>query len=460
MLNSCFLLTDRTLNIFTQPSSLETARQTIRQDLEQCRGLTLDLFGKIDRNTLCQQAHADFSPLGWHLGHIAFVESFWIREHCAGLPPLLPEYHQLWLADGLPKDQRQNLPSTDVIYDYLNQVREDVLTYLDTAPLEKEATLWHWLVQHESQHNEIICFILSLHDRNQNNPQHSQKAEKPNNLAIGFEWIPAKTGMTEGIEADGRPQKSDMVEIPAGEFEMGSDEVNVLDCERQAHRVFLDTYWIDRSPVTCGEYRQFMAAGGYENREYWSDAGWQWLQTDRVEDSRISKPLYWHDGEEWDDRPVSGVTWYEADAYARFVGKRLPTEAEWEKAATWDAKIGQIGQKRLYPWGNEKPSAKTCNHNNLIGHTTSVNAYPNGQSAYGCLEMLGNIWEWTDSWFEGYPGFKFFPYQGFSQDFFDGQHRVLRGGSWATRPWALRGSIRNWYNPWIRQILAGFRCAK
>jgi len=449
MLNSCFLLSDRSVNIFTQASSLETARQTIRADLEQCRALTLDLFAQIDRNTLCQQAHPDFSPLGWHLGHIAFVESFWIREHCAGLPPLLPEYHQLWLADGLPKDQRQNLPPTDVIYDYLNQVREDVLTYLETAPLEKQASLWHWLVQHESQHNEIICFILSLHDSrkgsasrnrnqsNQNHPQDSQTAEKPNNLAI---------------QTDGKRQKSDMVEIPAGEFEMGSDEVNVLDCERQAHRRFLDTYWIDLYPVTCGEYQQFMAAGGYENREFWSEAGWQWLQTHQA-----CQPLYWQDSIEWNDHPVSGVTWYEADAYARFVGKRLPTEAEWEKAAIWDAKIGQ---QRLYLWGNEKPSAKTCNHSNLIGHTTSVNAYPNGQSAYGCWEMLGNVWEWTDSWFEGYPGFKFFPYQGFSQDFFDGQHRVLRGGSWATRPWALRGSIRNWYNPWIRQILAGFRCAQ
>ena len=243
-----------------------------------------------------------------------------------------------------------------------------------------------------------------------------------------------------------------MVEIPAGEFEMGSNRINVLDCESQAHRLFLESYSIDRYPVTCGEYRRFMAESGYQNPEFWSEPGWQWLQTHQV-----SQPLYWQDATEWDDRPVCGVTWYEADAYARFVGKRLPTEAEWEKAATWDA---NRGQKRLYPWGSETPSAKTCNHNNRVGHTTPVNACPDGQSAYGCFEMLGNVWEWTDSWFQGYPGFESFPYTGFSQAFFDGQHRVLRGGSWATRPWALRGSIRNWYYPWIRQILAGFRCAK
>jgi formylglycine-generating enzyme required for sulfatase activity len=151
------------------------------------------------------------------------------------------------------------------------------------------------------------------------------------------------------------------------------------------------------------------------------------------------------------------VSCYEAEAYARFVGKRLPTEAEWEKAASWHP---QTQQRQTYPWGEAFPSAEQCNHDHLQGQTTAIDAYPSGQSAYGCYDMLGNVWEWTASWFDGYDGFEFYPYRGYSQVYFDGQHRVLRGGSWVTRPWGLRSAFRNWYAPGTRQILAGFRCAQ
>lgn len=414
--------------------AIETPRETIRDALVQCRALTLELFASIDPELFCSQAHPEFSPVGWHLGHIAFIESTWILQHLAGLPPMLPQYRQLWTADGLPKEQRQNLPPLDVIYNYLNAVRERVLTYLETAPIEKQEKLWHWLVQHESHHNETVSFILSLHDRKGANARSQVKgASSPSAIA-------------------NYSQTSEMVEIPAGEFEMGSDRIDALDCERSAHRVGLDSYWIDRYPVTCGQYRCFMEAGGYQKRVFWSEAGWKWLESNPV-----SKPLYCSDSPDWQDHPVCGVSWYEADAYSRFVGKRLPREAEWEKAASWDARTGE---KRLYPWGTDLPSAKTCNHSNLVGHTSPVNACPNGQSPSGCFDMLGNVWEWTNSWFEGYEGFESFPYTGFSQLYFDRQHRVLRGGSWASRPWVLRGSARNWYYPWVRQILAGFRCAR
>jgi formylglycine-generating enzyme required for sulfatase activity len=150
------------------------------------------------------------------------------------------------------------------------------------------------------------------------------------------------------------------------------------------------------------------------------------------------------------------VNWYEADAYARFVGKRLPTEAEWEKAARWNP---QTGHGTTYPWGDALPTAQHCNHDHWIGHTTPVDAYPAGQSAVGCYDLLGNVWEWTSSPFQGYLGFKPYPYAGYSQAYFDGQHKVLRGSSWTTRPWTLRSTFRNWYHPHVRQVLAGFRCA-
>ncbi|MCJ8280089.1 MAG: formylglycine-generating enzyme family protein, partial [Rivularia sp. ALOHA_DT_140] len=147
---------------------------------------------------------------------------------------------------------------------------------------------------------------------------------------------------------------------------------------------------------------------------------------------------------------------YEAEAYAKFVGKRLPTEAEWEKAASWDE---ESKSRRIYPWGDKKPTSEYCNHNNIHNQTTPVNAYPLGQSAYGLYDTLGNVWEWTTSWFDAYQGFQHYPYKGYSQVYFDNQHKVLKGGSWATRPWALRSSFRNWYHPGVRQMFAGFRCA-
>jgi len=402
--------------------------------MHRCRTGTLALFEGIDDTTFRRQAHPEFSPAGWHLGHIAFTEAYWILERYAGLAPVFPEYHKLFAADGLPKCDREKLPPLADVCDYLDTVRTKVLTYLETAPLDKQERLWRFLLQHESQHSETIAFVLQL--------QRWHLRERHQEMWVR---VPA-----ENLQPDLYPQP-EMIEIPAGEFEMGNDSIDALDNERSLHRVHLDTYWIDRYPVTCKQYRVFMEAGGYQSDRWWSAAGWEWLQ-----ENPVKEPLYWSAAPTWDNHPVCGVSWYEAEAYARFVGKRLPTEAEWEKAASWNA----IAQRRqTYPWGEAEPQTQRCNHDNTAGQTTPVNAYPGGQSAYGCYDMLGNVWEWTSSWFDGYEGFVSYPYQGYSQAYFDGQHRVLKGGSWATRLWAMRSSFRNWYYPGVRQILAGFRCA-
>lgn len=397
-------------------TSVQFRKQAIARDLQQCRQTTLDLFEGIDAATFTRQAHPDFSPIGWHLGHVAFTEAYWILEHLGDFSPLFPEYRVLFAADGLPKTQRQNLPTIETIRDYLYIVRTKVLDYLEASSFDRQERLWQWLIQHESQHNETIAFILQLHRRNQN--------LSPAFLTLGSE-VERKTDL----------DLNAMVPIPAGKFTMGSNAIAAQDNERPAHTVYLDSYWLDRYPVTCQQYRQFIISGGYQNRRYWSEPGWQWLQNNPV-----SQPLYWSDAAEWDNHPVCGVSYYEAEAYANFVGKRLPTEAEWEKAA--------VGNNSLH-----------CNHNSLIGHTTPVNVYPDSQSLYGCYDMLGNVWEWTASWFDRYSGFSSYPYVGYSQVYFDRQHRVLRGGSWATPSYTLRASFRNWYYPWIRQILVGFRCA-
>lgn len=399
--------------------------------MQRCRNSTLNLFAEVDYSSFCRQVHPDFSPIGWHLGHIAYTESLWLLERSAGLPPLFPEYRRLFAADGLPKKERENLPTLETIHHYLDTVRNQVFDYLETADFNQQERLWRWLLQHESQHSETIAFVLQL--------QRLQNWQ-------GNEYQPTRASSST------LPPAFEMIEIPAGEFEMGNDSLDALDNECPLHRVYLETYWIDRYPVTCGQYREFMEAGGYQYSRWWSTSGWKWLQ-----DNPVKQPLYWKDNPQWDHHPVCGVSWYEAEAYACFVGKRLPTEAEWEKAASWDA----TAKCRLtYPWGEAIPDDRRCNHGNSIGQTTPINAYPEGQSAYGCDDLLGNVWEWTSSWFDGYEGFISYPYPGYSKVYFDGEHQVLKGGSWATLPWALRCAFRNWYHPGVRQILAGFRCVR
>ncbi|WP_414530026.1 ergothioneine biosynthesis protein EgtB [Nodularia chucula] len=405
-------------------------KETLFNALVECRRQTWKLFEGMDESTFCCQPHPDFSPVGWHLGHIGYTESLWLLEHSGGLPCPFPQYRKLFAADGLPKSKRVQLPDLEETLYYLDRVRKQVLQRLEVVDVAQEEPLWRFLIQHESQHYEIISFVLQLIQ--------GEKLEI-RNMEANFNSVSAETNLTE------------MVLIPAGEFERGSDDVDALDNERPAHKVYLDTYYIDRYPVTCGQYRLFMEAGGYEDCQWWSNTGWKWRQRESV-----VAPLYWSMDQLRDNHPVYGVSWYEAQAYSRFVGKRLPTEAEWEKAASWDA---EAGCRRFYPWGNESPNAKYSNCDHLIGNTTPVDAYPSGQSAYGLYDTLGNIWEWTGSWFEPYDGFQSYPYVGYSQVYFDQKHRVLKGGSWATRPWGLRASFRNWYYPHVRQIFAGFRCA-
>lgn len=419
-------------------------RQQLQQWLNSCRQGTLALFEQVDEATFCSQAHPEFSPVGWHLGHIAYTESLWLLERGAGLPPIFPEYRRLFVADGLPKSERVKLPNFEVVRHYLDTVREQVLRVLETVDLDRQERIWRWLIQHESQHGETIAFVLQL----QRWEEESRESRESRGSG-GRKTTHAVTLTTHHSTL--ASNLDEMVKIPGGYFEQGNNSIDALDNELPVHQVYLDTYWIDRYPVTCGQYRVFMAAGGYQNPRWWSEDGWKWLQTQQVK-----QPLYWSNNTQWDDRPVCGVSWYEAEAYAKFVDKRLPTEAEWEKAASWDV---AKSDRRTYPWGEATPDIKNCNHNNAIGETTPVNAYPDGQSAYGCYDMLGNVWEWTASVFDGYEGFVSYPYAGYSKVYFDGQHQVLKGGSWATRSWALRCSFRNWYHPDVRQILAGFRCA-
>jgi gamma-glutamyl hercynylcysteine S-oxide synthase len=372
--------TDSSLHNSLVQSALQA---TIHQALQNCRHQTLALVADINAEVLSTQSHLDYSPVGWHLGHIAHTESLWIAKHLAGLPQFFPPgcpcWERMFAADGLPKAERQNLPPLEDLLNYLAVVRSQTIYHLENTDLHRAARLWHWLIQHESQHIEIMTMVLAMH---------GQQVEKR---------MPA------------RQPNAEMICIEAGEFRQGSDALTALDNEQPAHTIWLDRYWIEPTPVTCGQYKQFIAAGGYQTAKWWSPQGWQWQQQ-----AKVTQPLYWQESSDHGHHPVCGVSWYEADAYARFVGKRLPTEAEWEKATCTEAIYSQT---------------------------------------------IGHVWEWTNSWFAGYSGFNPFPYEGYSQIYFDGAHRVLRGGSWATPQWARRNSFRNWYHPHRRELFAGFRCA-
>ncbi|MEO0869428.1 MAG: SUMF1/EgtB/PvdO family nonheme iron enzyme [Cyanobacteria bacterium J06642_11] len=415
-------------------NSNQQLRLELRNILHSCRQGTLNLIKHISPQVLRQQAHPDFSPVGWHLGHIAFTESLWILEHLAQQPCPYPNYQTLFAADGLPKAQRQQLPNLDTLLNFLYDVHQRTLAYLDRADLEKTQRVWSWLIQHECQHTETISLVLALHQ--------SQG-----------EITPLKTPQEVTTRKAITPQ---MLDIPAGRVYLGLDtestgrldSISAIDNEQPGHWVDVATFAIANTPVTCKQYAVFIEAGGYKQQHWWCNEGWQWLQSVTP---AVTSPRYWptKDLLDFGDHPVSGVNWYEASAYARFREQRLPTEAEWSRAAQ--------GLRGKLP---QLLSSNQINCNHHWGQTTPVGSYPEAISKHGCYDLLGNVWEWTSSWFQPYPGFQAYPYNGYSAAYFDNRHRVLRGGSWATRPWALRPSFRNWYEPHVRELFMGFRCAQ
>jgi gamma-glutamyl hercynylcysteine S-oxide synthase len=284
-------------------------------------------------------------------------------------------------------------------------------------------------------------------------------------LKQGRSYAPIRRDAARSASSAVESGRGDMARFSGGLVQIGTDDRSAAyDNERPQHTVRVEPFWIDVFPVTNGEFAEFVDAAAYQHREWWSKAGWRWLQ-----ESRVECPKYWaRSGSGWITRsmdhrgplipshPVSHVCYYEADAYARSKGKRLPTEIEWEAAASWDP----VRQRtRVYPWGDEPASSTWANLDQLTFGTAPVGSYAQNVSPIGCYGMIGDLWEWTSSDFGAYPGFESFPYPEYSQAFFGNEYKVLRGGSWATRPGAIRNTFRNWDYPVRRQIFSGFRCA-
>jgi len=426
----------------------DVLRATLATELREARERTLRLLAPLSDEDLRRQHDPLMSPPLWDLGHIAAFEELWLTRNLSGqiefseMPGLYNPFEH-------PRRVRGTLalPGLAEARDTMDRIRDSVLERLATANFDsgpallRDAYVYRMVLQHEYQHDETILQTLQL---KQGEPYHPLERRA----------VPAGRALAAGV-----------ARFPGGTVELGTDERSAsYDNERPRHRLRLAPFSIDVAPVTNGEYLTFVESGGYQRRELWSDEGWRWLA-----EAGVSAPKHWDrttDG--WSTRtmdlvrpldpvrPVCHVCWHEAEAYARFVGKRLPTEAEWETAASWDP---ATGTSRLYPWGDEAWTPELANLDQLAFDTAPVGAYPRNLSPLGCYGMIGDVWEWTASDFHGYPGFEPFPYREYSEAFFGSEYKVLRGGSWATRPGAVRSTFRNWDYPIRRQIFSGFRCA-
>jgi iron(II)-dependent oxidoreductase len=391
------------------------------------------------------------NPVLWEIGHVGWFHEYWTLRHSHGRAPLIDRADDLWNSSTVAHDTRWSLdlPERTGTFGYLADVLERQCEQLGRAEFPERAHYFYDLaIRHEDMHVEALTYMR-------------QTLAYPQ---------PRELGDRASAAAGNLPGDAD---VPGGTWRLGATgtEGFIFDNEKWAHEVKLSPFRIARAPVTNREFAAFVEAGGYRTREFWSDAGWA-----RRERVRAEHPVYWQakvDGvwtwRRYDrievlspDAPVVFVNWHEAEAWCRWARRRLPTEAEWEAAA-----IGQpsadgsrlSGVKRQWPWGGAAPTRQLANLDFVFDAPLDVAACPQGDSAFGCRQMIGNVWEWTASDFAPFPGFAADPYEDYSQPWF-GSRKVLRGGCWATSPRFARPTLRNFFTPDRRDVFAGFRtCA-
>jgi iron(II)-dependent oxidoreductase len=396
---------------------IASTKEGIAARLAEARARTLLLLEPLDDEQLNRVYSPILSPLAWDLGHIANFEELWLVQTIGGREPLHGDIGRFYDAIENPRKTRGELPilRDAELRSYLEQVRERTLEVLDEielddsdAPLLRDGFAYEMLIAHEHQHNETMLQLLQM-------VEHYEPASGDPD--------PAAEPVADGPE---------MVLVEGGEHVIGAANSGfAYDNERPRHTVALDPFWIDRRPVTNAEYTRFVEETGAEAPMYWErDGDGGWIRTVM---GRSEPPAPEH--------PVVHVSWDEADAFARWAGKRLPSEHEWEAACA----------------GADRERA---NLDQLAFGTAPGGAYADAAADCGAVQMLGDVWEWTASDFQAYPGFEPFPYPEYSQVFFGEQYKMLRGGAWATRRNVIRSSFRNWDLPERRQIFAGLRCAK
>ncbi len=446
------------------PDDQRSLKAELRERLTAVRERTLTLIEPLSPDQFATQPAPVMGTVAWDVGHIGAFEELWLVEALDGPEVGYGDLSEVFDPIHHPRSERgaMELPSAQELEAYLNRVRKtslDVLERLDLdqRELTRDGFVHDMIVRHEQQHQESVLITLQLMERDPQGPS----TEADHLVAMEPYQPPIRQPKPDPVT-----QVGGMAELPATTFPLGTDRrVGHYDNERPQHEVTVDAFKIAKAPVTNGEYRHFIEDGGYEQAEHWSEDGWMIAQALDLEHPRSWRRRdggwYVREYDRWielpEGQPVTHVSYYEAEAYAAWAGKRLPTEAEWELAATYDP---ESGVKTTYPWGTEGWTPVKANLGQRLFGPAPVGSYPGGVSPVGCHQMVGDVWEWTSSVFTGYPGFQAFPYEEYSQTHLDSGYQVLRGGSWATWPACATGTFRNWHQPDHQQIFAGFRLAE
>jgi iron(II)-dependent oxidoreductase len=430
-------------------TAFEAGAEALSSMLTAARDRTLSLATGLDGARLLGPKLTIVNPPLWEIGHVGWFQERWCLRYAPGSglkPSILRGADALYDSSAVPHDTRWHLPLPDfeATLGYLRAVYEAV-----QGRIAREGATPHvaYFVQLAAFHEEMHCEAFTY-----------------TRQTLGYP-APALTVMSD--EPAARPVSGDCL-VDGGTMLMGAcrEEGFVFDNEKWAHEVRVQPFRMARAAVSQEAFANFVTDKGYARRELWSAEGWRW----RTE-ADVEHPAYWRrEGRDWTvrcydrweplppQRPVMHVNWFEAEAYCRWAGRRLPTEAEWEMAAAMSRHSPEA--KRRYPWGDDAADiGQRANLYGSVGRTVDVGAFAEGDSAWGCRQMLGNVWEWTADWFGPYPGFVADPYKEYSAPWF-GNHKVLRGGCFATRATLLRNTWRNFYTPDRRDVFAGFRtCA-
>lgn len=433
------------------PNNLSIQAKELAQNLLDARRRELEVLAGLNDEQMFGSRMRIIEPPIWEMGHVGWFQEHWILRNLDKTAPIKPAAYKLYDSFNIPNAERWELvfPSRQETLDYITAVLERCLQRLEGRELtDEDIYFYHLATNHEDMHGETMVHIRQT---------------------LGYSRPPitqTRPTLSE-IDLDFEPHD---VAIPGGVFMLGAtpDMGFVFDNEKWAHPVEIAPFYISATPVTNAQFQAFVEAGGYQDRACWSDEGWAWR-----EQARAKRPVFWEpngDGRRCVrtfDRyvplepylPMVNVNFYEATAYCAWAGRRLPTEAEWELAASGEPTAdgrGFSAVKRIYPWGNDFPSPDNANLDSAALGAIDVRALPQGDSAFGCRQMIGNIWEWTADTFEAYPGFEIDPYETYSAPSF-GQQKVLRGGCWVTRSRVIRNTWRNFYTPDRNNIFAGFR---
>jgi gamma-glutamyl hercynylcysteine S-oxide synthase len=413
--------------------------------LADARAQTDKLFDIVRPEALYARPIPERHRIVFYIGHLEAFDWNLLSARLPGLKPFHPQFDQLFafgidpVDGGLPSDQSADWPSLAEVRGYVNRVRNTLDATLDRSG---ELTLLNVAIEHRLMHAETLAYMLHQ---------------------LPFEDKAYHNGPP---VASAGPVEFRMIEIPSGIATLGLSRNDAAsfgwDNEYEAHLVAVPAFAIDQFKVTNGQYQQFMDAGGYDDASLWSPVDWTWKT-----EQNITQPVFWlRRGGKWflrsmfEEIPLPAewpvyVSHAEASAYARWAGKKLPSEAQWHRAAY----VSHDGAENAYPWGSEAPSRHHGYFDSQKWDPSPVNAFPRGRSAFDVAGLLGNGWEWTSSVFTPFGGFQPFPfYPGYSANFFDGKHYVMKGGSPRTEACMLRRSFRNWFQPHYQYVYAGFRC--